>query len=208
MACVSPISCAVIALILQGQTLILRRMNKEMLENHLARLDAALQTTAVLHVYGSAACILLDEPGRTSLDIDVAGPYSEVDETELRRAAKQAGIPVNPADDYDGDHIEWIGPLRLCLQPPVEGATLTLWKGRNLTIRTGSPADLVASKLVRYDETDRGDIQYLLTQANPTFADIAQAVDRLPAPFNRDALIRENLGNLKTDMAIWGIEPI
>ena len=177
-----------------------------MLESYLARLDDALQAPAVLHIYGSAACILLDEPGRTSLDIDVAGPYSEVDERDLRRAAARAGIPVNPADDFDGDHIEWIGPLRLCLQPPVEGTTLTLWKGHHLTIRTGSPADLVASKLVRYDETDRGDIQYMLTQANATFEDIVRAVDRLPAPFNRDAILRENLANLKTDMAIWGFE--
>lgn len=46
-----------------------------------------MKASATLHIYGSAAFMLLDEPERTSLDIDVAAPYSVVDEGDLRRAA-------------------------------------------------------------------------------------------------------------------------
>ncbi len=179
-------------------------MNKAELVDYLERLDGALETSAILHIYGSAACMLLDEPGRTSLDIDVAGPYSEADEADLRRAAAAAGLPVNPDEAYTGDHIEWIGPLRLCLQPPMKETTLTLWKGCRLCIRTGSLSDLISSKLIRYDETDRSDIQYLLAQGRVPFEQIAHAAARLPAPFDRDELVRENLENLKTDIVAWG----
>ncbi len=180
-------------------------MNKATLVGYLEAMDRALKTPASLYIYGSAACILLDEPERTSLDIDVAGPYSRADEGAVRRAAERAGLPVNPEEDYRGDHIEWVGPLRLCLQPPVEGSEMTLWQGARLRIHTGSVADLVASKLIRYDDVDRSDIQYLLAQARTRFDQIREAADRLPAPFARDPLVRENLENLRTDMKMWGL---
>ena len=34
---------------------------------------------------------------------------------------------------------------------------------------------------------------------------IDQAVQRLPSPFDQDPLIRDNLNNLKADMALWGL---
>ena len=178
-------------------------MDKRELIGYLERLDNELRQPTILHIYGSAACMLLDEPDRISLDIDVAGPYSEADESDLRRAAALAGLPVNPDENHDSDHIEWIGPLRLCLQPPVAGKNLTLWRGGKLLVRTGSLADLVSSKLIRYDETDRSDIQYLLTQGRLTFEQIAEAASRLPPPFASDRLVVENLENLRTDMDVW-----
>lgn len=54
-------------------------MDKQRLTGYLEQLDQALRRSADLYIYGSAAFILLDEPDRTSLDIDVAGPYSNVD---------------------------------------------------------------------------------------------------------------------------------
>jgi len=52
-------------------------MNKSELIAYLEGIDGGLQQPAMLYIYGSAVCILLDEPDRTSLDIDVAGPYSD-----------------------------------------------------------------------------------------------------------------------------------
>ena len=46
----------------QGGPDILLAMNKAELIGHLEDLDRALTCPATLHVYGSAACILLDEP--------------------------------------------------------------------------------------------------------------------------------------------------
>jgi hypothetical protein len=180
-------------------------MDKPELIAYLEGIDGALRGQATLYIYGSAACILLGEPDRTSLDMDVAGPYSGVDEGDLRQAAETAGLPVNPGDDYPGDHIEWIGPLRLCLQPPIEGTELTLWQGAKLRVQTGPIADLIASKLIRYDEIDQTDIQYLLSEGHVAFAEIETAAARLPAPFARDTLVQENLRNLKTDMDVWGV---
>jgi hypothetical protein len=57
--------------------------------------------------------VLMDEPGRTSLALDIASPYSIADYTDLEQAAKIAGLPLNPPEDYQGDHIEWIPALRL-----------------------------------------------------------------------------------------------
>jgi hypothetical protein len=42
-------------------------MNKTDLVGYLERLDRALTAPATLHIYGSAAFMLLDEPERTSL---------------------------------------------------------------------------------------------------------------------------------------------
>ncbi len=87
----------------------------------------------------------------------------------------------------------------------MEGTGLTLWQGARLQIRTGDIADLVASKLIRYDELDRSDIQYLLAAGRAPFAHVQRAVERLPAPFADDPVVRDNLRNLQDDMAAWGL---
>ncbi len=179
-------------------------MNKSELINYLERMDAELNQPAMLYIYGSAVCILLDQPDRTSLDIDVAAPYSDVNYGELSQVAKQVGIPVNPQEDTSSNHIEWIQSLRLCLPKPSPEHEMLLWQGRYLTIKSGSLIDLIASKLIRYDEIDQGDIQYLYAQSKIEFSDVEDAVRRLPPSFNTDALVLENLKNLKVDIKIWG----
>lgn len=182
-------------------------MNKADLIGYLERLDHALKSAATLHIYGSAAFMLLDEPERTSLDIDVAAPYSRVDVGDLRQAASAAGLPLNPPDEYAGDHLEWISAIRLCLSVPDDKTDLLLWEGARLKIKTGSIPQLIASKLIRYDELDRSDIQYLCRQTSVKADDVAQAVIHLPEPFNRDPLVLENLDNLRVDMSLWGGAP-
>jgi hypothetical protein len=178
-------------------------MNKQELLGHLARLDHALASEAVLCIYGSAVCILLDEPDRTSLDIDVAAPYSRVDFVDLVHAAGLAGLPVNPPDDIQADHLEWISAVRLCLPRPDPTTELVLWQGRRLSIKTVSLPELVASKLIRYDPIDQGDVQYLCAQAKVGFAQVESAVSRLPPPFHQDPLVLENLENLRRDLTLW-----
>jgi len=178
-------------------------MNKSELLGYLERIDAELKKPAVLYIYGSAVCILLDQPDRTSLDIDVAAPYSDVDYGALSSAAERAGIPVNPKDESSSNHIEWIQSLRLCLPKPSSDHEMLLWQGSVLTIKSGSLADLIASKLIRYDEIDQGDIQYLYAQSKISFSDVEEAVRHLPPSFNTDALVLENLKNLEVDIRIW-----
>lgn len=66
-------------------------MDKAKIIHCLEAMDAALASPAALYIYGSAALILLDEPGRTRLDIDVAGPYSRANQSEVRRVAEKIG---------------------------------------------------------------------------------------------------------------------
>ncbi len=178
-------------------------MNAAVLRDHLARLDAALGEPARPCVYGSAALMLMGEEDRFSVDVDIAGPYSVVNERELAAAAEKAGLPVNPTETFRGDHLEWVGPTRLCLAAPSADNAVVLWQGSKLGIFTLPPADLVASRLIRYDPTDQADIQFLVIHSRLQFQDIAQPVRRLPAPFREDALVRENLLNLERDLQRW-----
>lgn len=178
-------------------------MNKQELLSYLSKIDAALKRDSTLCVYGSAAFILLDEEDRTSLDIDVAAPYSDVDFDDLKQAAEKAGLSINPDEAGSSEHIEWISPLRLCLSRPDPETEILLWSGKKLKVKTVSSADLVASKLIRYDEIDQSDIQYLCTQTRMDFESIEAAVKSLPAPFDRDVILLENLRNLESDLQMW-----
>jgi len=180
-------------------------VNAASLRENLARLDAALAAPAKLCIYGSAALMLMGQDDRVSVDVDVAGPYSSVDDFALATAAARIGLPVNPPEDFTGDHIEWISSLRLCLAVPSETAPVALWQGRRLAVFTLPPADLIASRLIRYDPTDQADIQFLLIQSRLRFSHVAEAVDRLPAGFREDALVRENLENLRRDIGRWTV---
>ena len=180
-------------------TAIIADVNKTQLLDYLCKMDGGLTAPATLCIYGSAAFILLDEPDRTSLDVDVAAPYSDANFADLSRAAVAAGLPINPAPDTSGEHIEWIQAARLCLAPPTAGRVVLLWQGARLKIVTVPPPDLIASKLIRYDELDQADIAYLWAQQHVAWTDIAAAVQRLPEPFKHDPVVRDNLANLKAD---------
>ena len=81
---------------------------------------------------------------------------------------------------------------------------MTLWQGLKLAVRTGSVEDLVASKLIRYDEIDRADIQFLFAQFHFSWEAVRNSAGRLPHPFRTDTLVAENLANLKSDLRMWG----
>lgn len=190
-------------LVISWRRNILTDMDKNKLVEYLGAMDEALSDEAELVVYGSAAFILLDEDGRTSLDIDVAAPYSRVNYPDFCRAAEKSGLSVNPPADTRRDHIEWISAMRLCLRRPRPEDAIVLWRGRRLTVKTAALPDLVASKLIRYDPIDQADIQHVFQMARPSLERIRQAVKALPEPFNTDPLVLENLKNLETDQRMW-----
>ena len=65
------------------------------------RLDALVSSGTVLYIYGGAAVAVLGSRIRTTMDIDVAEPYSRIDRAEFTVASAKAGLPVNPDADYD-----------------------------------------------------------------------------------------------------------
>ena len=171
---------------------------------YFGKLDAKVSSGTELYVFGGSAIGLLGLRVRTTIDVDIAAPYSRVNLEEFTRASAELGFPVNPGAEYQGTFIEFVGPARLSLPVP-NGDEQVLYRGLNLTVKTGSFADLVASKLVRYNTKDMQDVQFLMSEGRVRYEDVVTAVNRLSSVFRDDPLVRENLENLKTDMRIWRI---
>ena len=168
------------------------------------RLDPLVRPGTILFVIGGSAIAQLGAKIRVTSDIDVALPYSHLELSEFAAASAKAGLPVNPAFGYQGAYIELVKPLMLTLPKPTsEDDCIVLFQGVNLTVRTSSPADLVASKLYRYSEQDQEDIQFLMGPGGATLEGVREAVSRLPARFRDDVLVRENLSNLEADLQLW-----
>jgi len=184
----------------------IERVDEQTLRAYFDALDPLVRPSTVLYVFGGAAVALLGSRIRTTMDIDVAEPFSQIDRAAFCQASAQAGLPVNPSPDHDAAFLELVGPLRLSLPvPDAANPGVELYHGRNLTVKTGSSADLVASKLVRYDEQDQQDIQFLMGEGGATLEDVLASVARLQPVFRNDALVKENLANLATDLKIWEV---
>jgi hypothetical protein len=184
-----------------------RQIDESVLREYFERLDPLVRSGTELFVIGGAAVALLGAKIRTTVDVDVAAPYSRVDLANFREASASAGLPVNPAAGYQGAYVEYVEPLMLTLPNPDTGGTsIVLFRGFNLTVRTGCPADLIASKLFRYSEKDVGDIRFLMESAKVSMTEIKDSVSRLPPRFRDDVLVGENLANLETDSSMWRLE--
>ena len=149
------------------------------------RLDPLVRPGTVLFVIGGSAIAQLGAKIRVT-------------------ASSKAGLPVNPAFGYQGAYIELVKPLMLTLPKPASVTDcIDLFQGVNLTVRTSSPADLVASKLYRYSDQDQEDIQFLMGAGGVTLEAVRESVSRLPVRFRDDVLVRENLSNLESDVRVW-----
>ena len=171
---------------------------------YFSRLDALVKPGTELYVIGGSAIALLGAKIRTTADVDVALPYSKLDIAAFGEASAKAGLPVNPTFGYQGAYIELVQPMMLTLpKPKSEDSLQVLFKGTNLTVKTGSGADLVASKLYRYSEQDQEDVQFLMLRGGVTLDAVREAVSRLPERFREDVMTVENLGNLESDLVLW-----
>ena len=169
---------------------------------YFAKLDGLVSRGTELYIFGGSAIGLLGAKVRTTIDIDVAAPFSRMNLQEFKAASEKLGMPVNPGAAYQGAFIELVGPARLSLPSPTENS-LIVFRGMNLTVKTGAFAELVASKLVRYSVKDMQDVQFLITEGRVKYDEVVAAVKRLSPVFRDDPLVKENLENLKTDMMIW-----
>ena len=177
-------------------------INEATLAAYFERLDPLVKPGTELYIFGGAAIVLLGAKIRTTVDIDVAAPYSRIDMANFREASEKAGLPVNPAPGYQGAYVEMVGERMLALPAP-SGEGTVLFKGLNLTVRTGSDADLAASKLIRYDDSDRADVAYLAGLGRLTVPQVKEAVARMPYGTRNDVLMADNLANFEVDMKMW-----
>jgi len=184
----------------------IERVDEQTVRAYFDALDPLVRPNTVLYVFGGAAIALLGSRIRVTMDIDIAEPFSNIDRAAFCRASAEAGLPVNPSAEYSAAFVELVGPLRLPLPAPDSAnPAVELYRGNNLLVTTGSSADLVASKLVRYDEQDQQDIQFLMGEGGATLEEVREAVGRLQPLFRNDALVKENLANLETDLRIWEV---
>lgn len=143
-----------------------------------------------LCLIGSAACLFGGMEGRTSADLDIWKPASDYDRRELQAAAIQAGLLFDPKQTLEPDRpylqliepgltqlgefepvfIERIGRLQL-YRPPVE--------------------NLIAAKLIRAEQKDLGDIQFLVSRHRPELQRVREIIATFPQPARERAT--ENL---------------
>jgi hypothetical protein len=171
----------------------------------LEQIDAALETPTELVIRGGAALLALGFEGRTTVDIDVL-PASRFAEADLRRACAAAGLAWNPPDkDFPaGDYLEVVPEQTLVL--PVPGPESppynTVFRGRNLTVRTPPAGDIAIGKLKRLDPEDLADIGFLVSRFGLDAAALREAFARLPARFRRDPVLTDNMRYVEEDL--WG----
>lgn len=183
---------------------VIQQINEQEAEAYFTRLDPLVDPDTVLFIIGGSAIAQLGAKIRVTADIDVALPYSKLDLSRFAEASAAAGLPVNPSFGYQGAYIELVRPLMLTLpRPESDDSCIVLFKGVNLTVKTSSPADLVASKLYRYSEQDQEDIQFLMQSCKTKIESVKEAVSRLPERFREDVLVLENLANLEADLRVW-----
>ena len=185
----------------------IKEVSAASLTEYFSRLDELVPADTVLYLYGGAAVIMYGATIRTTLDVDIAAPYSRINPARFVEWSDMAGIPVNPPEFDNGICVEFVQANRLSLPVPRNEAndSVSVFTGRNLTVLAASPVDIIASKLVRYNEHDQQDIQYLIIAGRVEYKAICEAVSRLPPLFRGDVFVHENLENLKSDMEIWGI---
>lgn len=159
------------------------------------RLDRELQEPAQLDIRGGAAVLALGLAGRSTADIDVL-PSSRFVEHALREACERAGLLFNPPDKdlVEADYIELVPEETLVLPRPSPDLPYnTVFRGRQLTVRTPPAADIIVGKLKRLDPEDLEDVAFLIRSAGLTERDLTESFGRLPARFQRDPVVSDNL---------------
>jgi hypothetical protein len=166
------------------------------------RLDQALEHPTELLIRGGAAVLAHGLEQRVTLDIDVL-PASRFIEADLRRACIAADLGFNPKDkDFlEQDYLEVVPEETLILpRPDSERGYNTIFRGLRLTVKTPPAADLVIGKLKRLDPEDLADVTFLIKHFRLTGADLKESFDRLPARFQADPVVQDNLRFVVEDL--------
>ena len=143
-----------------------------------------------LCLIGSAACLFGGMDGRTSADLDIWKPASDYDRIELKTAAGKIGLLFDPKQTLDPDrpYLQLVEPglTQLGTFEPV-----LIERMARLHLFRPPVENLIASKLIRADPKDLGDIRFLLSRHRPDLTRIRAVI----AEFNPQARERatENL---------------
>ncbi len=167
-------------------------LNREQWEEKLAALGAgfrALNAEARLEIIGAWPVIDAGMPERTSLDLDIWMPGSQVDRGALRAACATAGLDFDPMGETNRAYIQLVRP-GIVEMPRHTAQEAGTWGG--LTITVPPPAALAAAKLVRAADKDLADIFFLCSRHAISREAVAAFVETIPDPAQRQTA-RENL---------------
>lgn len=159
------------------------------------QLDGSLEHPTELLIRGGAAVLAHGLEQRVTMDIDVL-PASRFVEADLRRACDAAGIGFNPSDKdtVERDYLEVVPEETLILpRPSPDRGYNTVFRGLRLTVRTPPAADVVVGKLKRLQPEDNADVDFLVRRFRLTESDLRESFARLPARFQADPVVQENL---------------
>ena len=167
-------------------------LNRQQWDEKLSALGAefrAMNVAARLEIIGAWPVIEAGMPGRTSLDLDVWAPGSQVDRSALRAACATAGLDFDPIDETDRPYLQLIRPgiVEIPEHIPQDAGT---WGG--LTITVPPPAALAAAKLIRAEGKDIADVIFLCGRHGIGREAVASYVEKIADPAKRQTA-RENL---------------
>jgi hypothetical protein len=133
-------------------------------------------------------------PARSTVDLDVWAPGSELDADALDAACTFADLDFDPTGEVTKPYVQVVQPGIVSVpdHTPVE---VGRWGG--LILLAPPPAALAAAKLTRAEPQDIADVLFLRTKYGLMRADVAAFVE-LIANFRHREAARENLVYLET----------
>ena len=157
----------------------------------------SLGSAATLEIIGAWPVMEAGLEGRTSLDLDVWMPASEIDHSALAAACIAAGLDFDPTEETDRPYLQLVQPGIVAIPDhvPVKAGR---WGA--LTILTPPPAALAAMKLVRAEPKDIADVLFLCSRHGLGREQVAEYVRRIPDPQKRRTA-EENLVYLDVPIA-------
>ena len=169
-----------------------RGLNRQQWEKKLAVIGEHLQrhgSSATLEIIGAWPVMEAGLEGRTSLDLDVWMPASQVDRATLAAACRAAGLDFDPTGETDRPYLRLIRPGIVAL-PAHVSVEAGRWSA--LTVTTPPPSALAAAKLIRAEPKDIADILFLCSRHGLTRSQVAEYVRQIPDAEKR-AVAEENL---------------
>lgn len=167
-------------------------LDRRQWEEKLARVGTALrgmEVEAEVEIIGAWPVIDAGMPGRTSLDLDVWMPGSQLDRGALRAACETAGLDFDPMEETARPYVQLIQPGIVQVPEHVPQAAGT-WGG--LKVTSPPPAALAAAKLTRAQPKDLADVAYLCRRHGIRREEVAGYIEKIATPFDREAA-QENL---------------
>ncbi len=170
-------------------------MKLEGVRDVLERMDRNLEEDASVCLIGSAATILLGQPGRGTDDLDAWARASRFREEALRSAVEAAGLAFDPKEEFPEEpYLQVVHPgiVQVPGYDPAERkwfgqAEEVVWKGERLTVTVPPPEAIVASKLVRGDDRDLEDCLWLMAARQVDAEAVMRAVRQMPRQAREDA---------------------